>query len=59
MESIEIIKERILLAEIYANNGYVFIDYSDDCKVFEILGFLKVVVTKLEQDLVKDLETNK
>lgn len=56
--NIEAKKERVLLAEIYKENGQLGITYPNpkDVMSFEIYGFLKILVENMELDLLQSLE---
>jgi len=44
--------EKVPMAIIYKQNGFINIDFSDDAnKGYEIFGFLKCLVNKMEDDL--------
>lgn len=45
-------KEKIPLAVIYKKNGYINIDFTyDGDKGYELLGFFRCLVNKMEDDL--------
>jgi len=49
-------KESIPLAAIYKKDGLIHIDVSPEANpLFELLGFLKCYVIKLEDDLVNSM----
>ena len=49
--------ERIPLASIYKHDGFVNIDFEYDANQgFELFGFLKCLVNKMEKDLTEDME---
>ena len=44
-------KEKVLLAEIYSEDGNLSIDLSKSVKTFELYGFLKCYVNLMEKEL--------
>ena len=44
--------EKVPLAVIYKQNGFINVDFTEDCnKHFELFGFLKCLVNKMEEDM--------
>ena len=53
----EPVKEKIPLAFIYKQGGFINIDYTDDSnKGYEIFGFLKCLVNRMEEDLTNSMQ---
>lgn len=50
-------KERVIIAEIYKEDGMIGLDIPNeyDCPNYELLGFLKCYVKKLESVLTEGL----
>jgi len=56
----EMIKEKIPLAIIYKQNGLINIDFSQDSnKGYELFGFLKCLIKKMEEELTNSIEDKK
>ena len=57
-EIIEITKEKVLLAEIYKQDGTIFIDFpnQNDVQQYELYGFLDCYLTTLKKSLTDVLE---
>ena len=50
-------KEKIPLAMIYKQDGFINIDFTDDMgQGFEMYGYLKCLVEKMGKDLEESLE---
>lgn len=53
-------KERIPLAIIYKEDGFINIDFTRDVdKSYEIFGFFKCLINKMEKELTNSLEGKK
>ena len=60
-EVIETTKEKVLLAEIYKQDGIISIDLPNehDTQQFELYGFLDCFVDVLKESLINDLKDTK
>ena len=57
---IETTKEKVLLAEIYKQDGIISIDFPNehDTQQFELYGFLDSFLDVLKESLISDLKTS-
>jgi len=60
-EIIETTKEKVLLAEIYKQDGIISIDFPNehDTQQFELFGFLDCFVDVLKESLIYNLKNTK
>ena len=60
-EVIETTKEKVLLAEIYKQDGVISIDFpnENDVQQFELYGFLDCFIDVLKGSLIDDLKNTK
>lgn len=53
-------KEKVPLAVIYKEDGFINIDFSEDGnKGYEIFGFLKCLVNKMEDEMTESMRGKK
>jgi hypothetical protein len=49
--------EQVLLCLIYYHNGEITVDYTHDGeKIYELYGFLKIYLKKLEAELIEGMD---
>ena len=60
-EIIETTKEKVLLAEIYKQDGIISIDFpnANDVQQFELFGFLDCFFDVLKESLINDLKNER
>ena len=48
--------EKIQMKEVFKRNGIISSDLSDDCQLFELYGYLKCLMTIMEENLLNNFK---